>query len=332
MIVKKNNSNDDDDNDISPQEEDAHAPYPDSIRSAPDLDVDDPDVKGIFEADEGTPSTVEVISSYLRDISRLSLLTKEAELALAKRVAKGDLDARQEMIESNLRLVVYLAKRYINKGLPLPDLIEEGNLGLMKAVERYDHTKGFRFSTYASWWIRQGIQRAIINFGTVIRRPAHIVEQINQYLSCLEDLVQERGRTPELFEIAEKMGIQEEKVVGFQQLLESPRSLDETLGGHERSDITLKDIVEDAVQSTPEAVAEGIDRKEGLMRWLRSLREVEQRVILLRFGLAGGEALTLDQVGKEFGLTRERIRQIELSAMKSLRAFVFNKKKKAEML
>jgi len=319
--VKEEDNNNDDDI-ASEKEESEPSSYP---------DLTGLDAEQLFEGGENTPQTMEVISSYLHDISRLSLLTKEAELALAKRIVKGDIDARQEMIESNLRLVVYLAKRYINKGLPLSDLIEEGNIGLMKAVERYDHTKGFRFSTYASWWIRQGIQRAIINLGTVIRRPAHIVEQINQYLSCLEDLVQERGRTPELFEIAEKMGIKEEKVIGYQQLLESPRSLDAVFGDQD-SDITLKDVVEDEVQITPEAAVEALDRKEGLRRWLRSLREIERRVILLRFGLVGDAELTLDQIGQEFGLTRERIRQIELSAMKSLRALVFDKKKKTEML
>ena len=318
----KEEDNNNDDDIASEKEESEPSSYP---------DLTGLDAEQLFEGGENTPQTMEVISSYLHDISRLSLLTKEAELALAKRIVKGDIDARQEMIESNLRLVVYLAKRYINKGLPLSDLIEEGNIGLMKAVERYDHTKGFRFSTYASWWIRQGIQRAIINLGTVIRRPAHIVEQINQYLSCLEDLVQERGRTPELFEIAEKMGIKEEKVIGYQQLLESPRSLDAVFGDQD-SDITLKDVVEDEVQITPEAAVEALDRKEGLRRWLRSLREIERRVILLRFGLVGDAELTLDQIGQEFGLTRERIRQIELSAMKSLRALVFDKKKKTEML
>jgi len=303
----------------------------------PDLDEvgfdleENQDTEKRSNEEESAPRTIEVISSYLRDIARSNLLTREEELALAKRIAKGDLVARQEMIESNLRLVVYLAKRYINKGLPLADLIEEGNIGLIKAVERYDHKKGFRFSTYASWWIRQGIQRAIINLSSVIRRPAHIAEQINHYLSCLEDLVQERGRTPEPFEIAKKMGIKEEKVHYYQQLLESPRSLDASLGEHEGSDIALKDILRDEFQVTPDVAIEELNRKENLIRWLRSLREAERRVILLRFGLIGDEAWTLDQIGQEFGLTRERIRQIELSAMKSLRALVFSNGQKVAM-
>ncbi len=281
---------------------------------------------------EDLPGSMEAIAAYLRDVARSNLLTKKEEIALAKRVAKGDMNAREKMIECNLRLVISLAKRYVNSGLPLPDLIEEGNIGLIKAVEKFDHTKGFRFSTYASWWIRQAIQRAIMNDGKVVRLPVHVIEEINQYLASIEDLVQERGRTPEQFEVAQRMNIPEQKVHQIQQLLRQTYSLDAPLPDSQTNDTTLHDVIEDADQLSPAIAVEESDLKEKLLYWLRSLREAERRVILLRFGLTGDEAWTLNQIGQEFGLTRERIRQIELRALKSLRKMMGNKVRASDIL
>jgi RNA polymerase primary sigma factor/RNA polymerase nonessential primary-like sigma factor len=265
---------------------------------------------------------VEAISAYLKDISLLTLLTAQEEIDLAKKIANGDESARQKMIESNLRLVVSIAKRHANKGLPLADLIEEGNIGLIKAVEKYNYTKGFRFSTYATWWIRQGIQRAIINFGKVIRCPVHVVEGINQYLSCMQDLLQERGRNPDMFEIAQRMKISEKKVQEIQQLLRSTYSLDAPLPGNEGEDTTLQDVIEDEAQASPPAIAEQTFQREAIDRRLQNLQQSERRVITLRFGFGGGEPCTLEEIGKEMGFSRERIRQIEMAALKVLRGVI----------
>ena len=264
----------------------------------------------------------EAISTYLNDISHSAILTAPEELSLAKKIASGDQSARQTMIESNLRLVVSIAKRHVNKGLPLPDLIEEGNIGLIRAVEKYDYKKGFRFSTYATWWIRQAMQRAIINYGKTIRRPVHVVEGINQYLSSMEDLLQERGRNPDLFEIAQRMKISEKKVVEIQQLLKSTYSLDAPLPGNEDTDSTLQDIIEDESQASPVQAAEQTLQREAIDRRLQNLQKSERQVITLRFGFGGGEPCTLEQIGKELGFSRERIRQIELTALKALRGVI----------
>jgi len=273
---------------------------------------------------ETSTHEVEAIAAYLKDISHISLLTAQEEVDLAKRIAKDDQAARQKMIESNLRLVVSIAKRYLNKGLPLPDLIEEGNIGLMKAVEKFDFKKGFRFSTYATWWIRQAMQRAIINYGKVIRCPVHVVEGINQYLSCMEDLVQERGRDPDLFEIAQRMKISEKKAEEIQQLLRRTYSLDAPLPGNDDVDATLRDVIVDESQESPVAAAENAFQKEKLDRRLKTLEKAERQVINLRFGFGGGEPCTLEQIGKTMGFSRERIRQIESTALKSLREIIRN--------
>ncbi len=264
----------------------------------------------------------DTISAYLKDISRLTLLTAQEEVDLAKKIAKGDESARQSMIEGNLRLVVSIAKRHANRGLPLPDLIEEGNLGLIKAVEKYDHTRGFRFSTYATWWIRQAVQRAVINYGKVIRHPVHVVEEINQYISCMEDLVQERGRHPDNSEIAQGMKISETRVWEIQQLLRQTYSLDAPLPGGEDGDATLQDVIEDKQQVSPVAAGEYVSEQKDIDRRMNTLAHTERQVITLRFGFGGEEPCTLEQIGKEMGFSRERIRQIEATAIKSLRVIM----------
>ena len=263
------------------------------------------------------------VKTYLRDIRRASLLTFKDEVMLAKRILKGDESARQRMIESNLRLVVSIGKRYMNRGLPFSDIIEEGNIGLIKAVEKYNYEKGFRFSTYASWWIRQAIERAIINQGKLIRLPVHVVERVNHYLAHLEDLVQELGREPATLEISKKMKMREKEVDHIQRLMRKTYSLDSPISTGKTT--SLKDIIEDTTQVSPMSRAEGIQRREGLVQWLSRLNPNEQKVIILRFGLQGDEPNTLEQIGKVFGLTRERVRQIEAVALRKLRNIIAEK-------
>ncbi|MEK7285974.1 MAG: sigma-70 family RNA polymerase sigma factor [Nitrospirota bacterium] len=261
----------------------------------------------------------EVVTAYLKDISRFTLLTAEEELAVAKEIAKGSLSARQTMIEANLRLVVSIAKQYFNRGLPMGDIIEEGNIGLIKAVGKFDHHKGFRFSTYATWWIRQGIQRAIINHGKVVRYPVHVVEGINQYLSALEDLVQELGHDPSISDIVQRMKISEKDVDEAQRLLRKTYSLDAKPASSGETGTTLKDYIIDESQVAPGIISENLIRKEELNRRLETLNPSQRQVIDLRFGFGGGEPSTLEEVGQTMGFSRERIRQIEKAALKSLR-------------
>ena len=263
------------------------------------------------------------ISIYLRDIRKSSLLTGAEEKELGKRIEAGDDKARQRMIESNLRLVVNIGKRYIRKGLPFSDIIEEGNIGLIKAVEKFQYRKGFRFSTYASWWIRQSIERAIINQSKLIRLPVHAVEKLNNYLSTVEHLINDLHREPRPDEIAKKMDISEEEVSEIKQLLNKTYSLDTPIAGSD--DIALKDILEDRTQVSPSMTTERIKMREEVLRWLETLKEKERRVIIFRFGLDGGEPLTLSEIAKVIGLTRERIRQIEMAAIAKLRVIIGKK-------
>ncbi len=321
--------------DTTPPDHESEEDGPVSLSAPVDFNLDasdhpDLDPAADESSDRETSSqSMEAIAAYLKDISRSPLLTAEEEVALAKKIARGDMAARQKMIESNLRLVVNMAKRYLNKGLPFPDLIEEGNLGLIKAVEKFNHKKGFRFSTYASWWIRQSIQRALVNHSKVIRIPVHVVEQINHYLSALEDLVQERGRDPKRSEIARQMRLSEKRVIQIQQLLRKTYSLDDPLP-ESTTDATLQDVIEDVGQISPVAALEEKYLKEKLVQWLQSLNETERQVILLRFGLEDEKPKTLEEIGSVLGLTRERIRQVELSAIRSLRVMVRKKKNKED--
>lgn len=263
---------------------------------------------------------LDAVKSYLKDIRKSTLLNFEQEQELGKRIAAGDEKARQQMIESNLRLVVSIGKRYMNRGLPFSDIVEEGNIGLIKAVEKFNYARGFRFSTYASWWIRQFIERAIINQAKIIRLPVHVVERLNRYLSELEEMVQELGREPKVHEIAQRMNMSEREVTDLKQLIRTTYSLDSPI--NDRTGTFLRDIIEDPVSVSPAMTAEGVRRRENIMAWIQELPEKEKTVIILRFGLDGGEAHTLEEIGQTLGLTRERVRQIETAALVKLRGMI----------
>ncbi len=265
----------------------------------------------------------DTVRSYLNDIRKAALLTFEQEQDLGKRVAEGDFHAREHMIEANLRLVVSIGKRYMNRGLAFSDVIEEGNLGLIRAVEKFDYSKGFRFSTYASWWIRQYIERAIINQGSLVRLPVHVVERLNRYLAELERYGQKIGREPRPDEMAVRLKVPEEDIIDLKQLVRTTYSLDSPL--NDRTDTFLRDIIRDPQGPSPADAAEGIQRHEEIRGWMHMLSEREQRVITLRFGLDGEEEQTLEMIGRELSLTRERVRQIENEALGKLRATVEGK-------
>ena len=272
---------------------------------------------------ENQTEGLDTVKSYLRDIRKSTLLTFEQEQALGKRVMAGDVSARDQMIEANLRLVISIGKRYMNRGFPFSDIVEEGNLGLIKAVEKFNYKRGFRFSTYASWWIRQFIERAIINQGKLIRLPVHVVERLNRFLSAVEHLGQGLSREPRTEEIARRMKVPEEEVTDLKQLIRTTCSLDSPI--NERTDTFLRDVIEDPTTLSPADTAEGVLRREELMGWVMDLPEKEQEVIKKRFGLDGGEAQTLEEIGHTLGLTRERVRQIETAALGKLRSVIEQK-------
>ncbi len=265
----------------------------------------------------------DTVRSYLKDIRKAALLTFEQEQDLGKRVVEGDFHAREQMIEANLRLVVSIGKRYMHRGLSFSDVIEEGNLGLIKSVEKFDYSKGFRFSTYASWWIRQYIERAIINQGSLIRLPVHVVERLNRFLSEQERVGQELGREPRPDEMAARLKVPEADVLELKQLIRTTYSLDSPL--NDRTDTFLRDIIRDPHGPSPAEAAEGIQRREEIMLWMKGLTDREQRVITLRFGLDGEDEQTLEAIGRELDLTRERVRQIENEALGKLRATIEGK-------
>lgn len=300
-------------NDASLEENDD--PFADALKE----DAEEEKAENEIEEEGG----LDTIRSYLKEIRKSPLLTFDEEQELAKRIVKGDEAARQKMIESNLRLVVNIGKRYINRGLPFSDIIEEGNLGLMKAVEKFKYEKGFKFSTYASWWIRQSIERAIINQTRTIRLPVHIAESINSFMSVLGPLIQDLGREPSVEEVAEKMNVEIEEVRKIRQIIRKTYSLDRPLG--DKDENSLKDIIEDTAILSPAKTTEGIKRREEIIKWLELLKEMEREIILMRFGLDGSEPRTLEVIGKQFGITRERVRQIEATALSKLR-FITNKR------
>jgi RNA polymerase primary sigma factor/RNA polymerase nonessential primary-like sigma factor len=265
----------------------------------------------------GRSEGLDTLKCYLREIRHSTLLTFKQEQQLGKRVMAGDERARQQMIESNLRLVISIGKRYIHRGFPFSDIVEEGNIGLIKAVEKFNYKRGFRFSTYASWWIRQYIERAIINQGKLVRLPVHVVERLNRYLNRVEALVQELGREPTADEVAAKMKTTEEEVVDLKQIIRTTCSLDSPI--NDQADTFLRDVIEDPMCPSPADAAEGVLRREEMMGWVRELPEKEQTVIVARFGLDGSEGKTLEEIGSEMGLTRERVRQIEMTALGRLR-------------
>ncbi len=255
---------------------------------------------------------------YLREIGKIPLLTAEEELALAKRVVAGDKQAKDQMAEANMRLVVSIAKRYVGRGLDLLDLIQEGNTGLLRAVEKFDPDKGFKFSTYATWWIRQAITRAIADQARTIRIPVHMVETINKLLRTQRRLTQELNREPTNEEIAKEMEIDVDKVEHIMKIKQDISSLDASVRDDEE-DSVLGDFIEDEDTVSPEESAAGQLLKEQVKGLLGSLTEREQKILKLRFGLEDGKSHTLEEVGQEFSVTRERIRQIEAKALAKLR-------------
>ena len=254
---------------------------------------------------------------YLKEIGRVPLLTSEREHELAERMAEGDIEAKKALVEANLRLVVSIAKRYVGRGMFFLDLIQEGNLGLMKAVDKFDYTKGYKFSTYATWWIRQAITRAIADQARTIRIPVHMVETINKLIRVSRQLLQEYGREPTPEEIAKEMGISEAKVRKIIKIAQEPVSLETPIG--EEEDSHLGDFIEDDNAPAPAEAASHALMKEQLWDVLDTLTPREEKVLRLRFGLDDGHQRTLEEVGKEFKVTRERIRQIEAKALRKLR-------------
>ena len=264
-----------------------------------------------------TFSTDDPVRMYLKEIGKVPLLTPEEEIELAKRMAEGDEDAKRRMAEANLRLVVSIAKRYVGRGMLFLDLIQEGNLGLIKAVEKFDYTKGYKFSTYATWWIRQAITRAIADQARTIRIPVHMVETINKVIRVSRQLLQELGHDPSAEEIAEEMGLPAEKVRDILKIAQEPVSLETPIG--EEEDSHLGDFIEDEGVSEPSEAASFTLLKEQLMSVLDTLTPREKKVLELRFGIIDGRTRTLEEVGREFNVTRERIRQIEAKALRKLR-------------
>ncbi len=254
---------------------------------------------------------------YLKEIGKVPLLTAEEEIELAKKMEKGDQDAKKRLAEANLRLVVSIAKRYVGRGMLFLDLIQEGNLGLIKAVEKFDYRKGYKFSTYATWWIRQAITRAIADQARTIRIPVHMVETINKLIRVSRQLLQELGREPTPDEIAEKMNLTSERVREILKISQEPVSLETPIGKEE--DSHLGDFIQDDNVPVPEDVAAFTMLREQLEEVFTTLTDREQKVLRLRFGLDDGRARTLEEVGKVFNVTRERIRQIEAKALRKLR-------------
>ena len=257
------------------------------------------------------------VKMYLKDIGKVPLLSADDEIELAKQMMDGNKEAKKSLSEANLRLVVSIAKRYVGRGMQFLDLIQEGNLGLLKAVEKFDYQKGFKFSTYATWWIRQAITRAIADQARTIRIPVHMVETINKVTRVSRILLQQLGREPTPEEIAKEMGISEARVVEIQKIAQDPVSLETPIG--EEEDSHLGDFIEDDKTETPTERVQANMLKEQLLEVLDTLTPREEKVLKLRYGLEDGKSRTLEEVGKEFNVTRERIRQIEAKALRKLR-------------
>ena len=263
---------------------------------------------------------MDAIKLYLKDIQKTNLLTAEEERALARRIDDGDMAARDHMIESNLRLVVKIAKRYMNRGLPFLDLIEEGNLGLIKAVERFKLSKECRFSTYATWWIRQSIERALVNQSRTIRLPVHVSDDINKLIKITRELVRVYNREPQIKEVAEAMGVEPAYVRRLMVLLKKTFSIEHPMG--ENSDYSLIDTIEDTTVVNPLELAEWLNKYKIIADLLATLNDNEKEIIALRFGLDDRDPQTLDTIGRQFGVTRERIRQIEAKSLEKLRTLL----------
>ncbi|MBD5459863.1 MAG: RNA polymerase sigma factor RpoD [Lachnospiraceae bacterium] len=299
----------------------------DILRITEDDDVDDGEIILIEEEDVdvenldlSVPDGVSIedpVRMYLKEIGKVPLLSAEEEIELAKKMELGDQDAKKRLAEANLRLVVSIAKRYVGRGMLFLDLIQEGNLGLIKAVEKFDYRKGYKFSTYATWWIRQAITRAIADQARTIRIPVHMVETINKLIRVSRQLLQELGREPSPEEIAEEMNMPVERVREILKISQEPVSLETPIG--EEEDSHLGDFIQDDNVPVPADAAAFTLLKEQLSEVLCTLTDREQKVLRLRFGLDDGRARTLEEVGKEFNVTRERIRQIEAKALRKLR-------------
>ena len=282
--------------------DDAEYPSEETIEDIPEIKQD---------------GTQDAVRMYLREIGNIPMIDQEREIELAKRIAEGDADARREFTEANLRLVVSIAKRYTGRGVSFLDLIQEGNTGLMKAVEKFDYTKGYKFSTYATWWIKQGITRGIADTGRTIRVPVHMAETINKITKISRDMTQVLGREPTDTELAQQAKLPVSKIREVKKISRDPVSLDIPVG--EDSDTYLGEFIEDTSILSPSDAAANEALKEELRKALEALTDRERQVVVLRFGLEDGRPRTLEEVGKEFNVTRERIRQIEAKALKKLR-------------
>jgi len=288
-----------------------------------DIKLDDIATEGVIDDGTGDPSASDglfiddPVKAYLREIGRVPLLSSEEEIDLAIRIMNGDESAKKRLSEANLRLVVSIAKRYLGRGMHFLDLIQEGNLGLIKAVDKFDYTKGFKFSTYATWWIRQAITRAIADQARTIRIPVHMVETINKVKRARSQLLHENAHEPSAEEIAEELDMPVEKVREIMRVAQDPVSLETPIG--EEEDSHLGDFIEDEQATAPDDAVSSIMLKKQMEEVLNTLTPRENRVIRLRFGLDDGRTRTLEEVGAEFGVTRERIRQIEAKAIRKLR-------------
>jgi RNA polymerase primary sigma factor len=294
-------------------------------------DIDEPAIDDLIDEEETDVDTLnsgqyfddisdDSVRLYLREIGKIPLLSAEEELALAKRVVEGEKKAKDKMAEANMRLVVSIAKRYSGRGLDFLDLIQEGNTGLLRAVEKFDPEKGFKFSTYATWWIRQAITRAIADQARTIRIPVHMVETINKLLRTQRRMTQELNREPTIEELGKELEMEPEKVEYVIKIKQDITSLDAGVGRDgEDEDSTLSDFIEDEDSQTPEESATSQLLKEQVQAVLSTLSEREQKIVKMRFGLEGGKSHTLEEVGQEFAVTRERIRQIEAKALAKLR-------------
>ena len=299
-----------------------------SVLKEDDLDLEEPDIDELEAVEDIKVEDIDLASMeginiddpvrmYLREIGRIPLLSYDEELELAKKVLAGDEAAKQKLAESNLRLVVSIAKKYVGRGMLFLDLIQEGNMGLIKAVEKIDYTKGYKFSTYATWWIRQAITRAIADQARTIRIPVHMVETINKLIRTSRHLLQQLGREPTPEEIAAEMEIPVEKVTEIQKIAQDPVSLETPIG--EEDDSHLGDFIQDDDSPAPQDAAAYTLLREQLEEVMKTLTPREAKVLKLRFGLEDGKSRTLEEVGKEFNVTRERIRQIEAKALRKLR-------------
>ena len=311
------------DPDIDPVLDDVVPLLDDDLLADPDIEdmetLEEITEEDIMDTDAmaDTLATDDPVRMYLKEIGKVRLLTPEEEVDLAIRMANGDEEAKHRMTEANLRLVVSIAKRYVGRGMQFLDLIQEGNLGLIKAVEKFDHTKGYKFSTYATWWIRQAITRAIADQARTIRIPVHMVETINKTIRVSRQLLQELGHDPSAEEIAEEMGLPVEKVRDILKIAQEPVSLETPIG--EEEDSHLGDFIPDEDASEPSEAASFSLLREQLEEVLETLAPREKKVLELRFGIIDGRTRTLEEVGKEFNVTRERIRQIEAKALRKLR-------------